>query len=99
MIRKIKNKRREGFRGPKKRYAVFRAELNRHWELVYEQLVRQLCGDNGLVVEDHMVSDKRIPWECTWGSLREKGYGLISRSIKDIQTAVEDENVVGLFNK
>lgn len=88
--RKIRNKERVGNRGPKKRYSVFRAELNRKWEQIFERLVRQLCQDNDLTVEDHMVADERIPWEHTWRSLyRTAGYKLKSRSIRAIQTEVE----------
>lgn len=90
--RKIRNKERVGFRGTKKRYSVFRAELNRKWEYVFEKLVTQLCKDNGLSITEHMVEDERIPWEHTFDELRRKGYGLRSRSIRDIQTEAEDAN-------
>jgi hypothetical protein len=89
--RKIKDKKRVGLRGPKQRYSVFRANLNRHWEKIFERVVRQLCVDNDLVVEEHMVFDERIPWECTWDKLRQDGYYLTTRSIQHIQVEVEKE--------
>lgn len=59
--------------------------------MVHERLVRQLCKDNNLVVEEHMVDDERIPWEHTWDKLRAAGYRRMTRSIRDIQTEVELE--------
>jgi hypothetical protein len=88
--RKIRNKERCAFRGKKVRYAVWRSEYNKHWELVHERLVRQLCADYKLNVEEHMVHDERVPWEHTWDKLK-KQYWPMSRSIKDIQTEVEKE--------
>jgi hypothetical protein len=92
--RKIKNKERVGFRGPKKRYSVFRAELNKNWEAVFERLVQQVCKDNDLVVEDHMVPDERIPWEHTWDKLIADGFHYRTRSIKHIQIEVMKERGV-----
>ena len=83
--RKVRNKERLGFRGPKQRSSVFRAELNQKWEVVFKSLVRHVCDDNDLVVEEHMVNDERIPWEHTWRKLEESGYRLKTRSIRDIQ--------------
>lgn len=87
--RKIRNKERVASRGKKQRYAVFRAELNRRWERIFEKLVYQVCDDNKLNVVEHIVEDERIPWEHTWNKLKDDGYFLQTRSIKDIQTAVE----------
>jgi hypothetical protein len=81
--RKIKDKKRVGFRGPKKRQSVFRAELNRNWEIEYEKLVKQICIDNDLNINDFMSNDERIPWEHTWDNIESQGYRLRSRSIKD----------------
>lgn len=89
--RKIKNKRRSGFRGPKKRQSVFRAKLNRFWETVHEKLVRQICEDHDLSVDDILVQDERIPWEHTFDKLRDEGYRMKFRSIKSVQTEVENE--------
>ncbi len=71
---RIRNKERVGFRGKKKRYSVFRAELNQKWERCMEEQVKKLCEDNDLNVEEQMVEDERIPWEHTWDKLREEGY-------------------------
>lgn len=92
--RKIRNKERLSNRGPKLRYSVWRAEYNRNWEIIFEKLVRQLCADNDLDVEEHMVADERIPWEHTWDSLK-KSYMLKSRSIRDIQIETKWESGVG----
>ena len=86
--RKIKNKRRVGFRGSKKRQSVFRASLNCYWEKVYEQLVIHLCKDNNLAVSEYMADDERIPWEHTWDKLK-KDFSLTTRSIRDIQMEVD----------
>jgi len=89
--RKIKDKKRVGFRGPKKRQSVFRNQLNLYWEEVFQKLVEQICLDNKLSLRDHYIKDERIPWEHTWESLKHKSYRLKSKSIKDIQLSVSDD--------
>lgn len=69
----------------KQRYSVFRAELNQNWENIFEKVVRQICEDNNLNVDEHYVPDKRTPWEHTWESLRTKNYWLQSRCFADMQ--------------
>jgi len=89
----LKDKKRAGHRGPKRRQSVFRAELNKKWETVHERMVRQICADHGLVLEDHMVYDEHIPWEKTWNALKENNFYMKSRSICDVQGEVEAEYV------
>ena len=70
------NKERLGYRGKKQRYAVWRAEYNQKWENTFKQVVEAICSYNNLVVEEHMISHKRTPWEATATSLRDQGYKL-----------------------
>lgn len=72
--RKIRNKERCSYRGPKQRYSVWRAEYNIKWEKCFERMVTRLCKDNNLILGEHWVRDERIPWEHTWDHLWELGY-------------------------
>lgn len=74
--RKIYNKQRMGYRGPKLRYAVWRAQYNEKWEKCDQDLVERICRDNNLSLEEHMVAHERTPWEHTLKHLRAEGYGL-----------------------
>lgn len=57
----------------------------------FKGLVEQICKDNDLSVKSHIVSEKRNTWEHTYDKLKEDGYRLKSRSIKDIQLEKEKE--------
>lgn len=94
--RRIRNKERCAFRPKKIRYSVFRAKYNRHWEAFHERMVRHICKDHGLNVEEQMVEDDREPWDATYHHLLARGYRNLSRSIRDIQMDVERENPEGL---
>jgi hypothetical protein len=83
VIRKITNKERCASRGPKMRYAVWRAELNKKWECINKSMAEQLCIDHQLNIEDYMSQEKRNTWEHTYNNLKEKGYRHMSKSIRD----------------
>lgn len=84
IIRKIVNKERCGYRGKKQRYSVWRAELNKKWERADEAMVRRICQDNNLDIDECMSQEKRNTWEHTYCDLRNKGYNMIGVSIKDL---------------
>ena len=89
VVRKIKNKERCAYRGPKARYAVWRAELNQEWERIYKLRCETICADNGLNIEDFKSSERRNTWEHTRDNLEAKGYRCLSKSWRDLQ--YEDE--------
>lgn len=84
VIRKIRNKRRCGFRGKKMRYSVWRAKYNQMWGRAYEVMARRICDDNDLNVEDHISTEERNTWDHTYRDLRDKGYNMIGVSIKQM---------------
>lgn len=89
--RRILNKERCGYRSRKQRYNVWRAEYNERWEITCELIVRQICDDNGLKLEDYLSADKRNRWEKTYDALSNAGYHMIGQSIRNIQSMGEAE--------
>ncbi|MGE0569000.1 MAG: hypothetical protein AB7O73_13755 [Bacteroidia bacterium] len=67
---KIRNKRRYGERGPKKRYAVFRAELNKKREKDCEKFSKILCEKHGLNLDDLYIDDPKFPWRQTYEHIK-----------------------------
>jgi len=68
--RKVYNKGRRGERGPKQRYAVFRAELNLKREEDYESWCENYCNLKGLNLEDYKIEHDKLPWTMTWEYIR-----------------------------
>jgi hypothetical protein len=64
--KRIYNKQRRGQRGPKQRYAVFRAELNLKREEEYKISCESYCNRNDLNIEDYKIEDNQFPWAMTW---------------------------------
>jgi hypothetical protein len=64
---------RFGFRVAKQRYSVFRAQHQLAWEKVFENLVRRLCKQNNLDVDEHLEAGKR-KWQTTYETLHAEGY-------------------------
>lgn len=68
--KKTRNKGRSGKRGPKQRYAVFRAELNIELEEDYERWSKVLCELNGLNIEDFKIDCPKNTWAQTCEGLK-----------------------------
>jgi len=62
----ISNKRRPIERGPKKRYAVYRAEHNANFEVRYEEFCRRWCDRHDEPLEDFKIDHDKFPWRMTW---------------------------------
>lgn len=77
---KIWHKDRMGYRGPKLRYSVWRAEYNQKWEKCDKDLVERICSSHGLNIEDYFVEseDDRTPWESALLKLKSEGYISVS---------------------
>ncbi len=65
---KIRNKGRRGNRGPKQRYAVFRAERNVTQEEHWEWHCKKWCDEKGVNLDEFKVDTKQ-PWRNTWEAL------------------------------
>jgi len=64
--KKTYNKQRRGERGPKQRYAVFRAELNLKHEEDCKLWCENYCNRKGLNLEDYKIEHEQFPWIMTW---------------------------------
>lgn len=91
--RKVRNKERQACRGPKQRYAVWRAEHNAKWERICEARCKTYCSDLGINIEDVKSKEERNTWEHTLKDLEKKYGRLCTKSWKMHQ---EEEEIAEL---
>ena len=72
----IGNKERMGYRGPKRRYAVWRAEYNQKWKKVDKECVERICRENGLDADDYLDVHQNNPWDHAYRILKKEGFSI-----------------------
>ncbi len=77
----------------KKRYSLYKSEINVYWEKVNKSMVEQLCIDHNLDVNDFLHNEKRNMWEHTYDNIIDKGFRHCSKSIRDHMLEEKNEIV------